>query len=190
MLTTSNWMLYGAYGTTGRLVLEDALRRGHRPVLAGRDVTKLQHLHQVTGLDTAHLPLERGAELRTVLAGVRCVLLAAGPYEITGPAVRAACLDAHCSYLDVNADIVDFRQTLACDAVARAAGVAMVPGVGYGVVFGECLAAQVVRRLADATSLRLSLATETQGRSRGARHRDPGDDVGNTGGAMHRDQFA
>jgi len=161
-------MLYGAYGTTGRLILEDALSRGHRPILAGRDAAKLQQLGQATGLETAHLPLDRGSELRTALSGVRCVLLAAGPYEITGPAVRAACLDAHCSYLDVNADIVDFQQTLAGDAAARAAGIATVPGVGYGVVFAECLAAQVVRRLPDATSLRLSLATETEGRSRGA----------------------
>ena len=44
----------------------------------------------------------------------------------------------------------------------------MIPGAGYGVVFAECLAAYVTRRMPDATSLRLSLATETQGRSRGA----------------------
>ena len=29
-------MLYGAYGKTGRLILDEALRRGHRPLLAGR----------------------------------------------------------------------------------------------------------------------------------------------------------
>jgi len=26
-------MLYGAYGTTGRLIVDEALRRGHRPAL-------------------------------------------------------------------------------------------------------------------------------------------------------------
>ena len=87
---------------------------------------------------------------------------------MTGPAMRAACLHARCSYLDVNADVDDFRRALACDELARATGVAMIPGVGYGVVFAECLAAHVTRRLPDATSLRLSLATETAGRSRGA----------------------
>jgi hypothetical protein len=46
--------------------------------------------------------------------------------------------------------------------------VAVIPGVGYGVVFGECLAAQTARRIPDATSLRLSFATETEGRSRAA----------------------
>jgi len=33
----SDWMLYGAYGRTGRQILDEALRRGHRPLLAGRD---------------------------------------------------------------------------------------------------------------------------------------------------------
>src|SRR5215475_2165740 len=159
------WMLYGAYGTTGRLILDEALRRGQRPILAGRDAAKLQQLQQATALDTAHVSLESASDLLAALSGIRCVVLAAGPYDVTGPLMRAACLQSHCSYLDVNASVDDFRQALACDEAARAAGIAVVPGVGYGVVFGECLAAQTTHRVPDATSLRLSLATETDGRS-------------------------
>lgn len=122
------WMLYGAYGRTGRLILDEALRRGHPPILAGRDAAKLQELRQVTGLTTAHLPLERSLELRGALSNVRCVVLAAGPYEVTGPLMRAACLDARCSYLDVNASVDDFREALACDEAARAKAVAVIPG--------------------------------------------------------------
>src|SRR5215468_10962423 len=160
------WMLYGAYGRTGRLIVDEALRRGHRPILAGRDAAKLQELQRATGLATAHLPLERAAELRVALSRLRCVVLAAGPYQVTGPLMRAACLDARCSYLDINAAVDDFREALACDEAARAAEVAVVPGVGYGVVFGECLAAHATRRVPGATHLRLSLATQTAGRSR------------------------
>jgi short subunit dehydrogenase-like uncharacterized protein len=168
MLTPPKWMLYGASGTTGRLIAEEAVRRGHSPLLAGRDSAKLQQLQRRTGLETAHLPLEHGAQLRAALSGMHCVLLAAGPYELTGPPMRAACLDARCSYLDINADVEDFCQALACDDAARAAGIAIVPGAGYGVVFAESLAAQLVRRMPDATTLRLSLATANAGRSRGA----------------------
>src|SRR5262245_18252525 len=161
-------MLYGAYGMTGRLILDEALRRGHRPLLAGRNAGKLEQLQQMTHLDTAHLRLDRVSEVSAALSAVGCVVLAAGPYDVTGPAMRAACLDARCSYLDINADVDDFRLALACDERSRAAGVAMIPGAGYGVVFAECLAAHVTRRMPDAMSLRLSLATETEGRSRGA----------------------
>src|SRR5499427_8394684 len=162
------WMLYGAYGLTGRLIVDEALRRGHRPILAGRDAAKLQQLQRVTGLATARVPLERASELRGALSGLRCVVLAAGPYEVTGPLMRAACLEARCSYLDINAAVDDFREALACDEAARARAVAVIPGVGYGVVFGECLAARATRRVPGATYLRLSLATQTEGRSRAA----------------------
>src|SRR6185295_10485831 len=126
----TNWILYGAYGTTGRLILDEAMRRGHRPVLG-----------QATGLRTLHLPLDDGIALRAALSSVNCVLLAAGPYQITGPSMRAACLDAGCSYLDINAEIDDLGAALDCHAQARSAGVGIIAGVGYGVVFAECLAA-------------------------------------------------
>src|SRR6476646_10132605 len=104
----SNWMLYGAYGTTGRLILDEALRRGHRPLLAGRDGAQLSALGQATGLSTLRLPLDDSAALRVALSRVSLVLLAAGPYSLTGPPMRAACLDAGCSYLDINAEIEEF----------------------------------------------------------------------------------
>jgi short subunit dehydrogenase-like uncharacterized protein len=166
--TRSNWMLYGAYGSTGRLILDEAMRRGHRPVLAGRDGAQLAALSRETGLSTMQLSLDDGVALRTALSSVSAVLLAAGPFQLTGPKVRAACLDSGCSYLDVNGEIEDYSAALACDDQARAAGIGIIAGVGYGVVFAECLAGQVVARLPDATWLRLSLATELGGRSRGA----------------------
>lgn len=119
MLTSTKWMLHGTSGTTGRLIADEAVRRGHFPVLAGRDAGKLQQLQRITGLEAAQLPIEPAAELRAALSGVQCVLLAAGPYEMTGPLMRAACLDARCSYLDINADVDDFCQALACDEPAR-----------------------------------------------------------------------
>jgi short subunit dehydrogenase-like uncharacterized protein len=167
-MTRSNWMLYGAYGSTGRLILDEALRRGHRPVLAGRDDAQLSALGQATGLRTMHLPLDEGVALRATLATVNAVVLAAGPYHLTGPAMRAACLDAGCAYLDVNGEIEDFGAALACDSRARTAGVAIIPGVGYGVVFAESLAGHLAKRLPDAAWMRLSLTTELGARSRGA----------------------
>jgi short subunit dehydrogenase-like uncharacterized protein len=161
-------MLYGAYGSTGRLILDEAVRRGHRPILAGRDGAQLSALGQSTGLTTLQLSLDDDAALRTALSRVSCVLLAAGPYSRTGPLMRAACLDTGSSYLDINAEIEDFQAALGCDAQAHRASIAILPGVGYGVVFGECLAAHLAHRLPDATWLRLSLATQTAGRSRGA----------------------
>src|SRR5262245_64458417 len=93
----SEWMLYGAYGKTGRLIFDEALRRGHRPVLAGRDGTQLAALGRATGLQTRCVSIEDRAGMRAALSDIACVLLAAGPYHLTGPAMRRVCLDARCS---------------------------------------------------------------------------------------------
>src|SRR5512143_3321508 len=168
MTAARSWMLYGAYGRTGRLILDEALRRGHRPVLAGRDGAQLAALGRTTGLIARRVSLEDSAGMRAALSDMRCVLLAAGPYQVTGPAMRRACLDARCSYLDINGEIEDFGRAMASDADAQRAGVAIIAGVGYGVVFAECLAAHTKALLPSATWLRLSLATQTFGQSRGA----------------------
>jgi short subunit dehydrogenase-like uncharacterized protein len=117
----SEWILYGAYGKTGRLVLDEALRRGHRPVLAGRDGARLEVLGRATGLVTRPISLDDSAGMHAALADTRCVLLAAGPYDATGPPMRRACLDARCSYLDVNGEIGDFGRAMASNADVRCA---------------------------------------------------------------------
>ena len=166
--TRSNWMLYGAYGSTGRLILDEAQRRGHRPVLAGRNSAQLSALGQATGLSTLQLPLNDGPALGVGAVRHWLCTTRRWPLSTDRAAERVACLDAGCSYLDVNGEIEDFKHPSPCDAQARATGIAIIAGVGYGVVFAECSAAHVARRLPDATWLRLSLATKTGTSSRGA----------------------
>ena len=43
-LANSTWMIYGAYGYTGRLIVEESVRRGYKPILAGRNANKLAEL--------------------------------------------------------------------------------------------------------------------------------------------------
>lgn len=162
------WMLYGAYGTTGRLILEEALRRGHRPLLAGRDSSKLSALAAETGLDVVTLALDSAESARQALAGVSVVLNAAGPFFETGGPLRKHCLAAGASYVDVNGEIGDFCEAMSCDAEARARGVAVIPGAGFGVVFGEAVAAHVAQRLPDASWLRISLDAVNAQTSHGA----------------------
>ena len=37
----TSWMLYGAYGYTGKLIAQEAKNRGHSPILAGRSAERL-----------------------------------------------------------------------------------------------------------------------------------------------------
>jgi len=164
----SGWMLYGAYGTTGELILEEALRRGHRPLLAGRNPSRLADLASKTGLDAVAFGVESIARAVPAFDGVSLLVNAAGPFFETGGPLRRLCLKTGVSYVDVSGEIGDFVEAMSCDAEARARGIAIIPGAGYGVVFGEAAAARAASRLADASWLRQSLATANALSSRGA----------------------
>ena len=43
-MVAPRWMIYGAYGYSGALLAEEAVKRGHRPLLAGRSAAKLAPL--------------------------------------------------------------------------------------------------------------------------------------------------
>ena len=45
------WMIYGANGYTGELIAREAVRRGHRPILAGRSAEKVEPLARELGCD-------------------------------------------------------------------------------------------------------------------------------------------
>jgi len=39
-----DWMIYGATGYTGRLIAKEAVRRGLKPVLGGRNADALEEM--------------------------------------------------------------------------------------------------------------------------------------------------
>jgi short subunit dehydrogenase-like uncharacterized protein len=160
-MNSDGWMLYGAYGFTGRLIVAEALRRGHRPVLAGRDSRRLETLAAFHGLPFRPLTLEDPAALRSALREAGRVVNAAGPFSETGPKLAEACLDTATSYIDVSGEFHHLRSMAALDAAAKTAGVAILTGAGFGVTYGDCLARYAVDRLPDATCLRLSVAAAT-----------------------------
>ena len=67
----TGFMIYGAYGYTGQLIARQAVARGHRPLLAGRDRVKLGALARELDLPCVSVSLEeRSALLRAKLRRV------------------------------------------------------------------------------------------------------------------------
>lgn len=152
------WLLYGAYGFTGRLIAEEAARRGSAPLLAGRDAGQLAALANTLGLPHRVLALDQPAALRAAAREVGVVVNAAAPFPDTAPPLIEACLDRGTHYLDISGELHHLRAMADLDARARAAGVAVLSGAGFGVTVGECLALHALDQLPDATRLRLSVA--------------------------------
>lgn len=148
------WLIYGANGYTGALIAREAVRRGMRPILAGRTRAPVEALASELGLEARVFPVT-DADLR----GVSLVLHCAGPFSQTSAPMVDACLRAKAHYLDITGEIAVFESIYARDAEARAAGVALIPGVGFDVVPTDALAAQLATELPGATELWLAFST-------------------------------
>jgi short subunit dehydrogenase-like uncharacterized protein len=151
-------MIYGAYGYTGVLVAEEALRRGHRPLLAGRSAQKLAPLAARLGLEAVTLDLGEGPALRRALERVSLVFHAAGPFIDTSDAMIRACLEAGTSYVDITGEVAVFQNTFTHDEAAKKRGVALVSGVGFDVVPTDCMARYLSEKLPGATELEIAVA--------------------------------
>lgn len=154
----NNWLLYGAYGYTGRLVIDEALQRGHKPVLAGRNKEKLAPLAKRFGLGWLALDLEDEAGLATAVAPFDLVFHAAGPFSLTSDPMLRACLDRETHYVDITGEISVFENTFRYDEPARQKGLTFISGGGFDVVPSDCLARYVADRLPNATELELAIA--------------------------------
>lgn len=150
-------LLYGATGYTGKLIARRAKATGAAIVLAGRDPGKVRAVAEPLGFEHRAAALDDAAALDRMLGGVAVVLHAAGPFSATSEAMAAACLRNRCHYADVTGEIAVFEALAARDGDARAAGVTLVPGVGFDVVPSDCQAAHVAARLPDARRLALAL---------------------------------
>jgi len=156
------WLIYGANGYTGELIAREAVRRGHRSILAGRHAAKIEPLARELGCDARVFDLDA-----IDLAGVALVLHCAGPFSITSAPMVDACLRAGAHYLDITGEIAVFESIFARDGEAKSRGVTFLPGVGFDVVPTDCLAAMLAERLPGATELVLAFHMKGSALSRG-----------------------
>jgi len=151
------WMIYGAYGYTGRLVAALATERDELPVIAGRDGHRLRALGERFELEHRTFDLSDPAATRAALEGVDAVAHCAGPFSATARPMVDACLATGTHYLDITGEIDVFEAVLARDDDARRQGVVLLPGAGFDVVPSDCLAALLARALPGAVRLELAI---------------------------------
>ena len=152
----SKLLIYGANGYTGKLIAREAAKRGLKPLLAGRNRDELDALAAELGLTRRVFELNNPAEVARNLEGVAIVLHCAGPFSRTSAPMLRACLDRNVHYLDITGEIDVFEACHGADERAKSQGTVVLPGSGFDVVPTDCLAAQLKRRLPDATHLTLA----------------------------------
>lgn len=160
------FLLYGATGYTGELLAREAARRGLRPLLAGRNATAVAALANELELPWRAFALTDSPQLDAALREVSAVLHCAGPFVQTAAPMVAACLRTGRHYLDITGEIDVFETLARQDTEAQAAGIMLLPGVGFDVVPSDCLALHLKSRLPTARQLTLAF----QGLGAGVSH--------------------
>lgn len=152
-----NWLLYGAYGYTGSLIAQEAIKRGHNPVLAGRSAEKLVPLAEKLNLDYITLDLKDENSLIKSLKDFDLVFHSAGPYKHTSAPMVKACLKTGTNYVDITGEIPVFEENFKYDTQAKDAGIAIISGVGFDVVPTDCLAKYVSEKITEPIILDLGI---------------------------------
>jgi len=132
-------VIYGATGFTGRLVAEYmAARQGHglRWALAGRSIDRLAALRDEIGAPADLSLIEADAEdpgaLRAMVRRAECICAIAGPYQLHGSGVVAACAELGTAYVDLSGEPGWMHEMISRHApAARASGARIVHSCGF-----------------------------------------------------------
>jgi short subunit dehydrogenase-like uncharacterized protein len=161
------FLIYGSYGYTGSLIVEQAVKEGLRPLLAGRDEKLLRAQAEKFGLEYRAFSIENTAALDSALLEVDAVLHCAGPFVLTFRQMAEACIRTRRHYVDISGEIEGFEALAAMDQEAKRAGIMLLPGGGFDVVPSDCLSAYIAGKLPSATHLELYIKSIGSGVSRG-----------------------
>ncbi len=150
-----HWMLYGANGYTGQLIAREAVKRGLRPILAGRNGPAIEQLAAELKLPHCVVNLEPQS-LQDALVQQILVLNCAGPFSATAKPMIDACFATDTHYLDITGEIDVFQMAHEQAEIAKSHGIVLCPGVGFDVVPTDALAMILHRAMPEAKSLILA----------------------------------
>lgn len=138
-------VLYGATGYTGALTAQAMVASGARPVLAGRDQSRLSalaaRLSQAgdgTELETAVAAADGPGPLRDLIGAGDVLVSTAGPFMKVGRPVVTAAVDAGAVYLDSTGEPPFIRQVFEeFGPRAERTGAVLLTAFGYDFVPGN-----------------------------------------------------
>ena len=151
---TRRVMIYGATGFSGGIVADELRQNGRDVVLAGRDAARLGALARSMGLPYRVFDLTDIGRIEHGLADIHVLVNAAGPLVDTAPVLIDACIAARTHYLDLAGEWPVFAIAQNRGRDAAAAGVMLMPGVGFAIVASDCLLAYAAGEAKDAVLLR------------------------------------
>lgn len=162
-----NLLIYGANGYTGRLIIDECLKNGIRPIIAGRNAEHLKELADEKDLEWESFEIFEKDKLIAWLERGAVVIHCAGPFIHTASEMVEACLETGAHYLDITGEYQVFDSVKSYAEKAKEKSVMLMPGAGFDVVPSDCLAKKLHEQLPDATTLELAFVSKGGRLSRG-----------------------
>ncbi len=153
------WMIYGANGYTGQLVAEEAIKRGHEPILAGRNREALLPLAKRLGLKYMVFDLSDVKTVSEAIGDLDVVYHAAGPFSQTSEPMVKACLATGTHYLDITGEYTVMEAIYKLHDAALANKIALISGVGFDIVPSDCLALYVAQKISAPYTIDIGINT-------------------------------
>jgi saccharopine dehydrogenase (NAD+, L-lysine-forming) len=172
---TTDVLLLGAAGNSGRLIAAELAARRLSVRLAGRRRGPLEDIARALAAggataDVRTVDVSEAASLAEAIGGAGVVLSTIGPFARQAGPVIDACLAAGLPYVDIANEWAAVRGLLDLDAQARAHAVALVTGAGFGPAATETLVLRLVEQIGVVPDLvRVAAAAQVNRQSLGVR---------------------
>lgn len=144
-------VLHGATGFTGQLAAKELARCADpslRWALSGRSQEKLQTLASQLGVPILITDSANVSECERLTSCARVVLSCAGPYQLYGTPLLAACAASGTHYADLSGELGWMWEMIQShDAIARRTGAVLIPASGFDSVPTDLAVYTLVREL-------------------------------------------
>lgn len=160
-------IVYGSYGYTGELIIQECKRQQLSVLLSGRDEAKLKTQSENHQYPFEVVEIADHNKLVSQLKRAQVLIHCGGPFQHTALAMVKACAEAQTHYTDITGEYQVFETFASLDSLAKNANIIVMPGVGFDVVPSDCLALHLKNLLPDATHLQLAFTMGKGGLSRG-----------------------
>ncbi len=159
MMNKRKILIYGAYGFTGKLVVNEALKQRLDIVLAGRNREALRSVALEYHVDFRVFSLDDISNIIHNLQDIHTVIHCAGPFHRTYKPMIDACIQTGTHYLDITGEWKVFEALQKQDYLFSQKGIMVMPGAGFDVVPSDCLANKMKTLMPDAHRLILAFSS-------------------------------
>src|SRR5688572_9700483 len=97
-------IIYGSYGYTGKLIVQECKTKNLNVILAGRNREALQKQHEQSGYPFEVLDVSDATALKNLLQKGSLVIHCGGPFRFTAKAMADACLETKTHYTDITGE--------------------------------------------------------------------------------------